>query len=106
LFAANLAQSYPKEVATHLALSALLVVQDKDPNALITAGRLQEVVQSMTGPGVWEEEEPQMALESAVGEVYASFHFLLHPIPLTMFLFEGLVRRMLISLTRPHSWEV
>ncbi|KIJ56458.1 hypothetical protein M422DRAFT_239673 [Sphaerobolus stellatus SS14] len=66
---ANLAQSYPKDLAIHLAFSALSRVQEKDPKATITPERLTEEVYSITGPGLWESEDAESALENAVGEV-------------------------------------
>lgn len=64
----NALQTYPKETATHLALSALASVQAKEPDAIITVEKLTEEAHTIIGPF---EPQPEVkeALHNALGEV-------------------------------------
>jgi hypothetical protein len=65
----NALQAYPKEAATHLALSALSVLQGKEPSSAFTVEKLTKEVHAIVGPFEWQDEVEE-ALNNAVGEMY------------------------------------
>ncbi|KAF8519744.1 hypothetical protein BU17DRAFT_75851 [Hysterangium stoloniferum] len=65
---ANALQISPKEVATHVALSALASLQTKGPSVAVTVENLTKEVTAIVGAIEWEEEA-QEYLDDALGEV-------------------------------------
>lgn len=61
-------QAYPKEVATHLALSALAGLQTKEPGATVTVEKLVKEAHEIVGPFEWQGEVAEL-LDNALGEV-------------------------------------
>lgn len=64
----NALQKYPREAATHLAMSALAVLQTKQPGGTITVEKLTKEAHALLGPFELQDEAEE-AFENAVGEV-------------------------------------
>lgn len=65
----NALQAYPKEVSTHLALSALAALRAREPDASITVEKLTKEAHTIVGAYEWPDEAAADALDKAVGEM-------------------------------------